>query len=132
MGRPQVWLLVCLLINCGCAGPVASRFRVVDAATGNPVQGVTAKGAWGMWQPSVPGLFPVYVRFTAGTGVTDSDGLVTLSSPANEVEFSSPGYLPCSIVPSWRGFKERGSFDFYTVSWDDDMTARIRLRRQTQ
>lgn len=132
MRRTEIWLLALLLVGGGCAGPVASRFRVVDAVTGSPVQGVTAEGKWGMWQPAAPGLFPVYVRFPAGTGVTDNTGLVAFTGPANEVEFSSPGYIPCSIVPGWGGFKERGSFDFNTVSWDDDRTARIRLRRLAQ
>jgi hypothetical protein len=123
----RLFLLTALLLS-GCHSPVASRFRVVDGVNGQPIPDVAASGIWGMWQPAVPGLFPVYCRFPRGSGVSDNTGLVQFQSPANEVDFGSPDYAPCSIVTGWGGFKVRNSFDYNTVSWEDETTVLVRLQ----
>lgn len=129
MGRTVLWAVVALCACSGCTSHPATRFRVVDAVTGSPVPGVHATAKWGMWQPAAPGLFPVYIPFSAGEGISDKTGMIELKGPANEVELTGPGYMPCSLVSGWSCFRQRGNpFDFESSSWENDMTALIRLK----
>lgn len=129
MAKSMLWMLAVLCVGGGCAGPIATRFRVVDAVYGHPIQGVATAATWGLWQPAAPGLFPVYVRFPTRSEMSDQTGLVQLQSPANEVEFSSPGYIPCSIASGWNGYKQRGKFfDLNTMPWEDEKTVLVRLK----
>ena len=117
-----------LSVGGGCEEIVAQCFRVLDANDGQPIAGVRAVGRFGMWQPAMPGIFPVYVQMAA-TGVSDVTGLIQLESGVNLADFNKEGYEPCGIEADWPGYRRRPRcLHWNAFPWEDEYTATIYLR----
>ena len=124
-----VGVLAILLVCEGCTAVIASRFRVVDAVTGNPIQGVRAEGNDDMFRPSNFLGWPVYCHFRVGRVSSDETGLVQFDHGARNADFYKEGYEPCGVVSDWPGYRLRNRpLIFRAFSWEDERTAVIRLQ----
>jgi hypothetical protein len=103
--------VLCVVTGCGTV-QTASRLRVVDAASGEPIRDAQGTGVFDMWQPAVPGLLPVHVHFPEEHEDSDSSGLIQFPRAWANFDIVKEGYEPITITSGFLGFTRVGTFDF--------------------
>jgi hypothetical protein len=103
--------LLCLLLGTGCAGIGTVRSQVVDAKTGQPVQGAVVLGVWtkqvgllGMYRTELVGVKEVEVD-TAGRFELERPG--DLSVDEEKITVYKFGYVAWSNQLIFPSFKRR-------------------------
>jgi hypothetical protein len=129
MGKLIILLFAILSANSGCTVLNTYRFRVQDAADGQPISGVQAEGNNDCYVPGDYGL-PTLTHTQHRFALSNPQGLVRFDGGGqHEVTFSREGYEPCTVVASSPGYKVRGNlFSRKTCAWEDERTAVIQMQ----
>ncbi|HID70808.1 MAG TPA: carboxypeptidase regulatory-like domain-containing protein [Desulfobacterales bacterium] len=106
----------------GCSTP--TTFRVLDAETGNPIEGAVALATWSMGSGWPPGLSYGYTA-KAIEAVSDRDGYFTIPGVTGKIAFNTP-FLQV-YKPGYVGWNSRR---IYLGYYDADIKLARTKRRE--
>lgn len=104
MRKPLIAIVWLILPLCACAR--LQTFRVIDAETGNPINGVTAERI-GEVSRSSSSANPEALNLSVEVSSTNVGGVATFNSPGQAFSIRKDGYEPVSIRATLSGVRVR-------------------------